>query len=499
MLDFASPYFAAIDLGSNSFHMIISRINQDTVETVDREKEMVQIAAGMRNNRLADDAQERALACLQRFAERLRDIPPTHIRAVGTKSVRSAKNAKKFLLEAEKTLGHPIAIISGYEEARLVYKGLSNCVASDERHRLVIDIGGASTEFIIGRDAEPELLESLNFGCVVYTERFQLREQVTESRMRQAYLAARTELELIRPNYMRHGWDAAYGTSGTMRAIADVLTPQDGGAMIRAESLSHLHQAIIKNRDEALQGLPKLRREVLPGGIAVLKAIFDGFNLQQIHVADATLKDGLLYDTIGRLGNSDARHSAVAKLQRQYHVDTQQAERVSQCAVRFWKQIDGPVLVGVSRTKVLDWAAKLHEVGLGISHSSHHNHSYYILRHSDLAGFGRYEQHLLAYLVRAHRKKLNHERLSDLEEQTRLGLIPMIICLRLAVILYRRREDLDIEPQLSGEGQRFSLSFPAGWLARNPLTLAGLEKEVAHFKNLDIQLGLTEDNSAHAH
>lgn len=497
MLDFESPYFAAIDLGSNSFHMIISRINQDTVETVDREKEMVQIASGMQGNRIADDAQERALECLQRFAERLRDIPPNHIRAVGTKSVRSAKNAKQFLRRAEKTLGHPIAIISGYEEARLVYKGLTHCVASDDHHRLVVDIGGASTEFVIGRDTEPELLESLNFGCVVYTERFKLRDKVTESRMRQAYLGARTELEFIRPNFTRRGWDATYGTSGTMRAIADVLTPQDGGALIRAESLHQLHTAIIQDRDSALQGLPRLRREVLPGGVAVLQAIFDSLKLEQIHVADATLKDGLLYDTIGRLGNSDARHSAVVKLQRQYHVDLPQAERVSNCAVRFWQQIDGPPLVGVSRTKVLDWAAKLHEVGLGISHSGHHNHSYYILRHSDLAGFGRYEQHLLAYLVRTHRKKLNYERLADLEEHTRQGLIPMILCLRLAVILHRRREDLEIKPNLSGGGDRFLLSFPPGWLSQNPLTLSGLEKEIGHFKHLDIQLSVTDASHAY--
>jgi len=233
MQSFESPYFAAVDLGSNSFHMIICRVNQDTVETVDRVKDMVQIARGMQSGSLAPDAQDRALQCLKRFAERLRGIPASQVRAVGTKSLRSAKNARSFLRDAEQSLGHPIAIISGYEEARLVYKGLAHCVANDNNRRLVIDIGGASTEFIIGRDSEPELLESLNFGCVVFAEKHDLKNQVSARGMRSAYLAACADLEMIRPSYLKKGWDIVYGTSGTMRAIADLVAPVDGGAIIR--------------------------------------------------------------------------------------------------------------------------------------------------------------------------------------------------------------------------------------------------------------------------
>lgn len=492
MQSFESPYFAAVDLGSNSFHMIICRVNQDTVETVDRVKDMVQIARGMQSGTIAADAQERAIQCLKRFAERLRGIPAAQVRAVGTKSLRSAKNARAFLRDAEQALGHPIAIISGYEEARLVYKGLAHCVANDNNRRLVIDIGGASTEFIIGRDAEPELLESLNFGCVVFAEKHELKNQVSARGMRAAYLAACADLELIRPAYLRKGWDMVYGTSGTMRAIADLVAPADGGAIIRAASLRDLSAAVIEDSEKALHSMPKLRKDVLPAGIAVLRAIFDQLKLDKIHVADASLKEGLIYDTVGRFNNVDARYAAVAKLQGQYNIDLAQAERVARTAITFWRQISAPDLPGVSRTKILTWAAELHEVGLGVSHAGHHNHGYYILRHSDLAGFGRYEQQILACLVRAHRKKIHEDRFDGMEKKVRLALLPMLVCLRLAVILHRRREDLPVLPTLKQTNSTYSLIFTKGWLEENPLTTAGLEKDAGYFRETGIELKIME-------
>lgn len=492
MQSFESPYFAAVDLGSNSFHMIICRVNQETVETVDRVKDMVQIARGMQSGTIAPDAQERALQCLKRFAERLRGIPTSQVRAVGTKSLRAAKNARSFLRDAEQSLGHPIEIISGFEEARLVYKGLAHCVANDNNRRLVIDIGGASTEFIIGRDAEPELMESLNFGCVVYSEKHDLKHQVTARGMRAAYLAACADIELIRPAYLKKGWDLVYGTSGTMRAIADLVAETDGGALIRANSLRELSASIIENSERALQSMPKLRKDVLPAGIAVLRAIFDQLKLEKIHVADASLKEGLIYDTIGRFHNVDARYAAVAKLQTQYHVDLAQAERVARTAATFWRQVSGPDLPGVSRTKILTWAAQLHEIGLGVSHSGHHHHGYYVLRHSDLAGFGRYEQLILACLVRAHRKKPSDDRFEGLEKSVRQALLPMLICLRIAVILHRRREDVAPLPQIKQSPNSYALVFAKGWLEDNPLTTASLDKEVTYLREAGIELKIQE-------
>ena len=244
MQESQSPYFAAVDLGSNSFHMLIVRADENRVETVDRVKEMVQIARGMKGRGSVDAAaQERALECLRRFAERLRDIPPAQVRAVGTKALRTAKNATQFLRAAEQALGHSIQTISGYEEARLVYNGLANTVANDGALRFVVDVGGGSTEFIIGRDYHPYRMESLGLGCVTYVDKYFL-SGVNERNMRKAYLAACTELELIRLTYLKRGWDVVYGTSGTMRTIADMVAESDGGAVItRAARRQRAHES----------------------------------------------------------------------------------------------------------------------------------------------------------------------------------------------------------------------------------------------------------------
>lgn len=487
-------YFAAVDLGSNSFHMIICRVNDQNVEVLDRVKEMVQIARGMSGSGIAPDAHQRAIECLARFGERLREIPDGQVRAVGTKSLRSAKNADFFIAEAEQALGYPIDIISGYEEARLVYKGLYHCVANDNNQRLVIDIGGASTEFIIGHSDKPLQLESLSFGCVAFAEQYDLKNEISQRNMNRAYLSACEAMESIRTTYIGCGWNITYGTSGTMKAVAELLAEVDGGAIIRATSINALYYRVISDPEQTLKSVAKLRRDVLPAGIAILRAIFDEFDLEKIHVADATLKDGLIYDSVGRFHNLDARGSAVALLQQQYRVDQDQANRVAKTAIALFQQIRPPQLPGVSRTKILSWAAQLHEVGLGISHSSHHNHGHYILRFSDLAGFGRYEQYILACLVRCHRKKLQFDRLEDLDQKAKIAIIPLILCLRTAVILNRRRKDSDYLPSLSQANGQYVLTFPSNWFTDNPLTSASLQAEEAQFANLGIHLTIQEED-----
>ena len=489
MQESQSPYFAAVDLGSNSFHMLIVRADENRVETVDRVKEMVQIARGMKGRGSVDAAaQERALECLRRFAERLRDIPPAQVRAVGTKALRTAKNATQFLRAAEQALGHSIQTISGYEEARLVYNGLANTVANDGALRFVVDVGGGSTEFIIGRDYHPYRMESLGLGCVTYVDKYFL-SGVNERNMRKAYLAACTELELIRLTYLKRGWDVVYGTSGTMRTIADMVAESDGGAVITRGSLEKLWTKIAQGEEVfGTKSLPKQRQDVLPPGVSILLAVFDQFKIDKIQVADATLKEGLIYDTLGRFANHDSRVETVNQLLAQYHIDEQQAQRVAACALHFWRQAKGPDLPGVSRSKILTWAAQLHEIGLSISHSGYHNHGYYILRHSDLAGFGRYEQYILANLVRAHRKKLKAERFAELDEHALPAFIPLMICLRLAVLLNRRRDDLDMLPNLRVDGREYTLEFQENWLEEHPLTRASLEQEADHFTYINAQL-----------
>lgn len=480
-------YYAAVDLGSNSFHMVIARYLDGQLDIIDRVKEMVQIARGVKiDGYLTMEAQTRALDCLKRFGERIKDIPRSQIRAVGTKTLRTANKSKAFLKEAEKALGAPIQIISGYEEARLVYAGLSHTVLNDHNHRLVVDIGGGSTEFIIGQDYEPLKLESLSLGCVTFTERF-IKKKASKAAMKNVYQAACSEIEVIRKDYLKTGWVIAYGTSGTMKAISDLVLDKDGGAVIRRESLNWLAEELHK-RKSVLDSQDELRKSVLPAGIAILQAIFDQLDINTMHVADAALKEGLLYDTIGRLSDKDVRDATVMRLQQKYNIYQEHADRVAATAISLWKQIEGPALPGVSRSKILRWAAQLHEIGLSISHSSHQNHGYYILRYSDIAGFGRYEQYILANLVRSHRKSLSEDRFEDMDEVALAAFIPILVCLRLAVLLHRRRDELKVEPRLSFSGLIFTVSFPARWLRKHPLTKASLEQEREYFGKIGIGL-----------
>lgn len=488
---FESPYFAAIDLGSNSFHMLIVRFNEEQIDIIDREKDMVQIARGLqKDGSLSREAKERALASLTRFAERLRDIPAGQIRAVGTKALRAARDTKQFLADAERALGVPIHIISGYEEARLVYAGFSHSVSNDHSRRLVIDIGGGSTEFIVGVDYEPALMESLGMGCVTFSENFFFANGVNAKSMRKAYLAACSRLESIRKIYIKSGWDTAHGTSGTIKAIADLVSDADGGAIITRQSLEKLYETLAYTGELPSADIPKLRQDVLPAGTAILRAVFDQLGLDQLHVANATLKEGLIYDTIGRFSDHDSRNHTVEKLQIQYQVDTYQAQRVATTALNLWRQIEGLPLRGISRTKILKWASMLHEVGLSISHTSFHHHGYYILRHSDLAGFGRYEQYILANLVRAHRRKLSVSRFDGMDESTLSAFLPVLLCLRLATLLHRRREDIDVSPVLTENNGRYTLSMPIEWNQEHPLTAASLEQERAYFSAVGISFEL---------
>ncbi len=488
-LNSESPYFAAVDLGSNSFHMVIARIQNGQMEIIDREKEMVQIARGVKKDgHLSLDAQTRALECLHRFSERLRDIPAEQIRAVGTKTLRATSKSKSFIKKAEQLLGAPIQIISGYEEARLVYVGLSHSVLNDHSKRLVVDIGGGSTEFIIGEDYDPILMESLDMGCVSFTKRYANPSgKITHKFMGKVYLAACSEIEVLRKNFLKAGWQIVFGTSGTVRAIADLTLAKDGGAVISKSSLDQLFNDLV-NEKKILQNVPELRRDVLPAGTAILKAVFDQLQLESMHVADAALKEGLIFDTIGRLSDKDSRSDTIKKLQQQYNVDTDHAQRVASTAIALWQQIRSPVLKGVSRTKILRWAAELHEIGLSISHAGFHHHGYYIIRYNDMAGFGRYEQYILANLVRSHRKNLDQQNFEDMDELAIVAFIPLLVCLRLAVLFHRRREDIDSLPKLTNTKLGYQLKFRRGWLKQHPLTLAGLEQERDQYENIGVAL-----------
>lgn len=477
-----SQYFAAIDLGSNSFHMIISRVDQGQLMVVDRVKEMVQIAKDIGSNgELAEDAQARAFDCLACFRERLTQFPDSSIRAVGTKALRSADNSNAFLRQAQLTLGHPIEIISGYEEARLVYQGVSQSIPQQNNQSLVIDIGGGSTEFIIGQQQTPLLIESLNLGCVVFSQEY-MRQGVNQQSMHNAYLAACAELQAIRHNYQQCGWDIAFGTSGTMKAVAEYLP--GNSATIDRQQVDDLYQQMIDYGVREDLDIPAPRRDVLPAGVAIIKAIFDQLQLNALNIADAALKEGLIYDMIGRFNKQDTRTSTVKVLQQRYQVDTEQALLVSHTALALLQQL---ALVEeqhtlISSEQMLGWAAELHEIGLGIAHAGYHQHGHYLLRHSDIAGFSRLEQHWLAQLVRLQRKKIPTTLANNLPN----NMTACVACLRLAVLLCRSRQKPNSQPQIRLQGENLTIAING--LEDQPLTHKNLliEKEYLHQLNLNL-------------
>lgn len=495
-----SPYFAAIDLGSNSFHLLVVKVNDGTIEKIDRVKEMVQIARGLNNHELAGDAQDRAISCLERFHERIREIPPSQIRVVGTKALRSAHNAKTFLRQAERALGHSIDIISGYEEARLVYLGVSNDVSEDKGRRLVIDIGGGSTEFVIGEGDQTFNMESLSIGCVTFSDRFftqgseEAPEVITTEMIWQTYYATCVELEHITRAYLNSGWDICVGSSGTMRAIAQLMQEDIVTGIITKEGLNKLASQLHTNGTLGqLDDIPAKRRNVLPAGIIILTAIFDQLKLEEIHVVDSALKEGLIYDTIGRIDSDDIRNNTVDKMMTQYQIDPDQAARVDTTLLQFAQRLPSPVAYGISVQKLLHWAAQLHEIGLTISHSGYHHHGHYLIQQSDMAGFSRFEQELLALLVGSHRRKIHAERLTLFTAENQHMLHPLLACLRLAVLLNQRREDNIELPNLTV--QRYEedtleiyLTFPDGWLDDHPLTRHNLQQEQRYLSPLKINL-----------
>ncbi len=479
-------YYAAIDLGSNSFHMIIAQEQDGSLTVIDRVKEMVQIARGISaEGELAADAKDRALDCLACFRERLAEFPASSIRAVGTKALRSADNSE-FLQAAQEALGHPIETISGYEEARLVYQGVSHSIPQQQGQTLVVDIGGGSTEFIIGQQQTPSLLESLSLGCVTFSQRY-FSSGCSAKAMNNAYLAACAELEVISRNYRQSGWDVCFGASGTVKAIASYL--EGNKACIDRDQLNTLYTKVSEEGINTSGELAKLRREVLPAGIAILKAIFDQLNIDSMHVSDAALKEGLIYDIVGRLSKRDIRDQTIMKMAQQYRVDIAQARRVSLFAQTLLKELpleeeDHKL---IRPRKLLHWAAMVHEIGLSIAQNDYHLHGHYILRHSDMAGFSRLEQHWLAQLLRLQRKKLPPTQANNLPK----NLSACLLCLRLAILLHRNRQNLTLELKL--QQRENTLNLWVENLMEHPLTHKNLKLEQEQLGALGINLVLCVD------
>jgi exopolyphosphatase/guanosine-5'-triphosphate,3'-diphosphate pyrophosphatase len=491
-----SPFRAAVDLGSNSFHMKVVRLVGDELEVVDRIREMVRLASGLDENKnLTGEAIDRAVGCLARFGERLRDIPSEHVRVVGTNTLRRAGNSREFIEQAEAALGHSIEIIGGQEEARLVYLGVSHSVRRTDGLMLVVDIGGGSTEVIIGRGYEPKILESIFIGCVGLSQGYFSDGKITRKRMQQAITEGRVFLEPIEKPYRRIGWEQAIGSSGTIKSIEKVVIAQgwsDDG--ITPEALEKLKNELIRagSTDKLdLKGLSKDRAPVYPGGVATLMAVFQGLKIKRMWASDGALREGLLYDMIGRKEHDGVRKQAVTALMERYAVDLKQAARVEETALYCfermtdgWKQGDRDYY-----RQCLVWASRLHEIGFSISHSKYPRHGDYIVRYSDLLGFTRREQQIVATLIRAHRGKVPTLVINELPGSLTEPVIPLCMVLRLAVLLRRgRREEPLPEFEIKASGKKIQLAFPEDWLDSNALTRADLEREKKYLKTIKVSL-----------
>lgn len=474
---------AAVDLGSNSFHLIVAREEHGEIRPVERIGEKVQLAAGIgKKGKLSSEAIGRGLSCLARFRQVLDSLQPDLVRVVGTNTLRAAKNSKEFTVPAEAVLGCPVEIIPGREEARLIYLGVAHTLADDEQSRLVVDIGGGSTEFAIGQRFEPKRLESLHMGCVSYMKRFFDDGKITEKAFQKAFEAASLEVLSIRDTYRQMGWQECVGSSGTLLAVHQVLLEQGWATeAITSEGLVRLKQAVLavdRMDNLNLSGLKENRRTVFPSGLAITCALFDVLGIGRMTVSNGALREGVVYDMIGRLRHEDVRERSVNALMQRCAVDDKVAGRVEQVARQLYEFVCDSWKLNQDDKMMLCWAARLHEIGLTIAHNQFHKHGEYLIHNSDLPGFSQRDQQVLALLVRSHRRKLPVELFRELPKKRRSALLKMAMLLRLAVLFkYAVQEEGAPEFTVSAEGKTLSLNFPLDWLSRHPLTANELENE----------------------
>jgi exopolyphosphatase/guanosine-5'-triphosphate,3'-diphosphate pyrophosphatase len=490
---------AAVDLGSNSFHCQVARVVGEQIYPLDSLREPVRLGAGLGDDKLLDAAsQERSLAALRRFGERLRGLDRHAVRAVGTNALRVAKNAPAFLKLARIALGFPIEVIAGREEARLIFIGVQHSLPPSKERRLVVDIGGGSTEFIIGSGFKPEKLASLFMGCVSFSQRYFPGGLVTRAAMKEAELAARNELQPLIGEFSRKHWREAVGSSGTVRALAELAAEgASTDAIITRAGLERLRSALIKAGTVERMGIAELRTDrvpLIPGGLAILNAIIGELDIDELTPATGAMRQGLLYDLLGRVHHKDMRDVTVAQFMQRYHVDAVQARRVGTLAQSLYRKLAADAKdLDENDPTYIGWAAKLHEIGISVAYSGYHKHSAYILENADMPGFSRDEQSQVALLVLSHRRSLK-------KVQARIegaADLRAVLALRLAVIFYRCRADFPLPSmQARYSGARFRVNVDRDWLARNPLTAAALREEIREWQRIGFELRVPELESS---
>jgi len=489
---------AAVDLGSNSFRLEIGRLDHGRIHRTEYLKETVRQGNGLDAERnLSAAAMQRGWDCLARFGERIKGFDKTQVRAVATQTLREARNRDEFLGRAQSILGFPIDVISGREEARLIYQGVAHMLPQSDQRRLVVDIGGRSTELILGQNLQSQTLESYRIGSVAWSMKYFPDGQFSTRAFEVAEIAAKAVLDEAATLYRPDTWDTAYGSSGTIGAVGEVLTAAGwpAGELTRA-GLDWLLERLLKAQSAdrlKLDGIKEERRAVIGGGISVLRAIFDLLGIERMEAAQGALRHGVLYDLLDREHEqTDLRAASVQRLAHNFQTDTAQSERLSQVAQHLFQMAGaGLPAAELERSgRKLAWAAQLHEIGCQISHSDYHKHGAYILDNADAAGFAVHELHRLSLLVLGHRGKLRKLE-ADFEDRL---FVQQLLCLRLAVILCHARREPDLQGLTletdADPGQRFVLGCRPGWAQAFPQSAHLLREEMLAWEKTPWELQL---------
>lgn len=478
--------------------MVVAREKKGQLVIVDRIREMVRLAEGLNENGDLDPVvEQRAIDCLGRFGQRIRELDSSCVSAVGTNTLRRTSRADDFLFQAEQALGFPIEIISGIEEARLIYQGVAHTLEHDEKKKLIIDIGGGSTELIIGEGFVPRLMNSLEMGCVMMTKRFFSEGKIKAKKIQNARVYVLQRMKAVHHSYRRLGWEVVVGSSGSIKSIESViremqLAKKDGITREALFELLEICKAYKKIDDLDLPGLSEKRKPVFIGGLMVLCGVFEALDIEHMAVSQGALREGLLYDMLGRRQNNDIRNKSIASLANRFHINAQHAQRIEQTTFDFFQQAKQAWFPDWHHaSNLLRWSCEIHEIGRDIAHSGYQRHSAYIIQNADLAGFSRQEQYRLASIVAAHRGKVTAEMFDDIHVELRRMLIRLAVMLRLSVIFHRSRVENTL-PSIGLEvnGDILKLSIPDQWLNEHPLTINDLEQEGGYLLNIGIHLEL---------
>jgi len=488
---------AAVDLGSNSFHMVVAKEIHGNLHLLDRLRERVALAEGLTEDRTLDPVvAERALECLHRFGQRLQFMPGKAVRAVGTSTLRKIESNAAFLDAAERALGHPIEIISGAEEARLAYLGVSHYASYVRGRRLVVDIGGGSTEVIVGEGFDVRELASLDMGCVSWTRRYFEDGKLTDEAFEKAEIKAQVELRPAKRRLLALGWEQALGSSGTIRAVASVLREREGGSgIITWDGLKWLRERLVLAKTMKkidLPGLGEERHPVIAGGVAVLRALFRTLAIKSMEASTGALREGVLYDLLGRIHHEDVRDRTIRAYSQKYRVDDEQAARVERTAIDlFDSSFEAWSLDEDDGRRLLSWAARLHEIGLAIAYSGYQRHGAYVVGHGDMPGFSEEEKRVLAAIIGNHRSKPVEADFIQLPPKRAHLAKRLCALLRISVRLHRSRAPRAI-PRLRVDAGRssFEIVFPSGWLDEHLLSRTDLVEEAERLDLLGLRLDI---------